>query len=75
MLTDGERKRERSLDLDHFGIRFADRKLVASHRDLDRVAERRDLADVDGSPFSDSHVHDPPLDRSFSVEPSIHVRS
>ncbi len=39
------------LDLDHLSVRLSERKLIAANRDLDRIAQRRDLADVDLTPL------------------------
>ena len=56
------------LNLDHFGIGFSERKLIAANRDLHRVAQRRNLTDVDLHALGDAHVHDAALDRAFAME-------
>ena len=43
-------------------------KVVAAHIDLDRIAERRNLAHVYDHAAGYSHVHDPALDCSFTVQ-------
>ena len=53
---------------DHLGVRLADRELVVSHVDLDGVAERGELADIDLYALGDAHVHDAALDRALAVE-------
>ena len=57
-----------SLDHDHFGIRFAERKLVAADGDLHGVSERRDLTDEHFRALRDTHVHDAALDRTFACQ-------
>lgn len=51
----------------HFRVGLADAQLVAAYRDLDGVAQRRDLSDVDIRPLRDAHVHDSAFERSGAV--------
>ena len=55
-------------DLDHLGVRLADRKLVVADGDFDGVAEGRYLADVDLGASRDAHVHDAALHRALAME-------
>ena len=54
------------LHLNSFDIRLAQAQFIPADHHFDRVAKRRDLADVDVRPLRDAHVHDAAFDRAFA---------
>ena len=51
-----------------FRVRLAQRKLIAAHRDLDRVTQRRNLAHKHLSATRDAHVHDAAAGRPLALD-------
>lgn len=67
----------KSVNLNHLSVCLAKRQLVAAHGDLDRIAQRRYLADIDLRTASDAHIHDaaavapsPSILRTVTVAPT-----
>ena len=54
--------------LDHLCILQTQRQLIAAHRDLNGVTERRCTAHVDLDTLGDAHIHDAALDGALSVK-------
>ena len=51
-----------------FRIRLAQRKLVAAHRNFDRIAQRRHLANIYLSPARQAHIHDAAAGRALALD-------
>jgi hypothetical protein len=49
-----------------FGFALAQRKLIAANGDLDRIAERRHLANENLDALGDAHVHNVTLEGTFA---------
>ena len=60
--------RNKLFNFDHFGVRLAQRQLVAAHGDLHRVAQGSYLAHEHLSAFGDAHIHDTALDGALAME-------
>src|SRR5574344_642148 len=69
-MKNGRRRRirMRSIDLDHLRIALPEAEFVASDGDLYRISEGGHLADIALASLGDAHVHDVPLEGSFSVQ-------
>ena len=57
-----------SFHLDDFGVGLTQGQLVAPHGQLQRVAQRGNLAHADLHALGDAHVHDAALERALTMQ-------